>query len=480
MPAIPGHDTDVIDEPWDADAEVGKIPNDAGEATLRRMYAWVDPDGDPKTKAAYKLPHHKVVDAEPRAANLNGVRNALSRLPQSDIPESDHDGVRSHLQRHLDAQDSGGEASSVGSAADGPPLPSLMPLGRAVWAITEHALGRVAAAQRRLVATPAVEGVAARVAAGAPRAARRTAGTRAGGAVAVLPLTGLLTPRGSLISLLFGGGYGGLQAFREAFREAIADPDVGAIVLDVDSPGGVVHLVPETAAEIWEARGTKPIVAVSNTLAASGAYWIASQADELVVTPSGEVGSIGVYYLHESWAGWNEQAGIEPTYIYAGKYKTEGNPDEPLSDEAREAWQQDADDLYAMFLEGVAAGRGVSTETVRSEYGEGRTLLAERALAAGMVDRISTLETVVRELLTPTGGAGARTDSSTANPAPRAENPSPPTSEPPADSPADPGDGANEPPVPAPETETEPPAEASPEPDSLDSEARAAIAAVLI
>jgi hypothetical protein len=140
---------------------------------------------------------------------------------------------------------------------------------------------------------------------------------------------------------------GGLIDFRDAFREALNSPEIQAIVLDVDSPGGYVDLVPETAQEIYDARGEKPIVAVANTTACSAAYWIASQADEVVVTPSGSVGSIGVYMLHEDWSKFNEDFGIDPTYIFAGRYKVDGNPDEPLSDTAREEWQQEVDDLYA-------------------------------------------------------------------------------------------------------------------------------------
>lgn len=100
--AIGPHSTDVVDEPWDGPAEEAKIPNEAGAATMRRMYTWNDPDKDADTKAAYKLPHHKVVDGRPTAANVTGVRNALSRLPQSNIPQSDHETVRRHLQGHLD------------------------------------------------------------------------------------------------------------------------------------------------------------------------------------------------------------------------------------------------------------------------------------------------------------------------------------------------------------------------------------------
>lgn len=100
--AIAPHGTDVVDEAWDGPAEEAKIPNTAGATTMRRMYAWNDPDKDADAKAAYKFPHHKVIDGRPTAANVSGVRNALARLPQSSVPTSDHEGVRRHLQRHLD------------------------------------------------------------------------------------------------------------------------------------------------------------------------------------------------------------------------------------------------------------------------------------------------------------------------------------------------------------------------------------------
>ncbi|MEA2255564.1 MAG: hypothetical protein QOG35_1609, partial [Solirubrobacteraceae bacterium] len=321
------------------------------------------------------------------------------------------------------------------------PLPPLT-LGGSVWAIRPDVLGHLNQANR-VASNPDWHRIAGRIGAAAPKAARRSGTQRAGGAVAVLPLTGVITPRGSFLSLLFGGGWGGLQDFRESFREAVASPDVGAIVLEIDSPGGLIDLVPETAAEIREARGSKPIIAVANTMAASAAYWIAAQADELVVTPSGDVGSVGVYMVHYDWSGWNEQEGIAPTYISAGRYKTEGNPDEPLGDEAIADWQQEVDDLYAMFADAVAAGRDVSVDTVIAEYGEGRTLLAARALQSGLVDRIDTLEAVISGLLAPgsAGGAAARASSP---PAPRAELP--------ASDPSTPAD----PPAPAPVPETDP------------------------
>lgn len=236
------------------------------------------------------------------------------------------------------------------------------------------------------------------VAVGEGRDRSRPAGPR----VEVLGIRGVITPQPSFLSMLFGGG-GGLSDFARDFQSAVQDEDVSAIVLDIDSPGGLVDLVPETAKLIRDARGAKPIVAVADTRAASAAYWLGAQAEEFVVSPSGDVGSIGVYMTHEDWSVFNEKTGVDVNYISAGKYKTEGNPDEPLSDEAEKHLQAMVDDTYALFVGDVAAGRGVSEADVRKGYGEGRVLTATHALEAGMVDGIETLDSVVSRLAT--GGA---------------------------------------------------------------------------
>lgn len=230
------------------------------------------------------------------------------------------------------------------------------------------------------------------IAARTAMAAAEDTGAEVTGDLAVIPLRGLLTPRGSFLSFLFGGGSGGVQGFRETFRAAVADDSIASILIDIDSPGGRASLIPEAAADIRAARASKPIVAIANTMAGSGAYWIGSQADEFVISPSGMAGSIGAYYLHEDVSEAAKEAGIKFTFISAGKYKIEGNPYEPLDREAKAAWQRDCDDFYEMFVADVAAGRGVSADTVKSGYGEGRTLPAERAVAAGLADRIETFE----------------------------------------------------------------------------------------
>ena len=208
--------------------------------------------------------------------------------------------------------------------------------------------------------------------------------------IMVIPIHGLIMPRGDWLSELFG--MFSLTSFRARLREAINNEDVTSVVLDIDSPGGLVDGVPETAAEIRQARETKKIVAVANTEAASAAYWLASQASEIVAQPSAEVGSIGVFMLHRDVSAAMDQLGVKHTFISAGKYKTDGNPYEPLADDARDYLQSQVDDTYDMFTSDVATGRGVKKSVVEKEYGQGRMLGAKAALSAGMIDRIGTLE----------------------------------------------------------------------------------------
>jgi capsid assembly protease len=226
-----------------------------------------------------------------------------------------------------------------------------------------------------------------------PRRQARTVG-----AVAVLPLQGVLAPRAALVNNVSSPNGTGMDAFKVMLRSAVDDPDIGSILIDVNSPGGSVDQIPEMAAEIRAARGSKPIVALANGMAASAAYWLASQADEIVVTPSGSVGSIGVYGAHEDISGMLEKEGIKTTLISAGKYKTELSPFGPLSDEARAAAQERVNTFFSMFVGDIAKGRGVPADQVRGGFGEGRMMLAKAAVKEGMADRVATFDETVARL----------------------------------------------------------------------------------
>lgn len=228
------------------------------------------------------------------------------------------------------------------------------------------------------------------------RAGPRSA--EAAGGIAVLSLRGIISHRIEQVQNISGPGGTSVEGFRRRFREALASADVSGIVVDVDSPGGSVEGVPELAAEIREARGKKPMIAVANTLAASAAYWIGSAFDELSATASGEVGSVGVWTAHDDFSEALAAEGIKRTYIHAGKYKVEANPYAPLSDEARAFLQKRVDEVYGEFVAGLASNRGVAQKRVREEYGEGRVFGAQEALSRGMVDRIETLEQAIERM----------------------------------------------------------------------------------
>lgn len=228
------------------------------------------------------------------------------------------------------------------------------------------------------------------------KAARGDALYEQRGDTAVLPLVGTIIPRMSFFRE--SSGAVSVQRFTTAFRAAMKEPDISSVIIEVDSPGGQVDAVEELSTEIFKARGTKPITAVVNTMAASAAYWIATAADEMVVTPSGEVGSIGVFAMHQDVSEMAAMQGVKVSLISAGKYKVEANPFEPLTDEAREAIQQRVDEYYGMFVSAVARNRGVSRSAVRGGYGEGRMVGAKEAVASGMADRVGTLDETISKL----------------------------------------------------------------------------------
>jgi len=217
---------------------------------------------------------------------------------------------------------------------------------------------------------------------------------RVEGAAAVLPLFGVISQRVSMLDEMSGGT--SLEGFMGRLRAAVADPAVRSIVLQIDSPGGSVYGVQEAAEEIRAARDSKRIVAAVDPLAASAAYWLAASASEITMTPSGDVGSIGVVGMHVDYSEALAAEGIRVTYIHAGKYKVEGNQTAPLDEDARAFMQQRVDEYYSAFVRGVAKGRGVSPETVRKDFGEGRVFGAEQALSVGMIDRIEPLAETIR------------------------------------------------------------------------------------
>ena len=214
--------------------------------------------------------------------------------------------------------------------------------------------------------------------------------------VGVLPLLGTITQRADLLMESSGGT--STDRWGREFDQLVADPEVGSIVLDVDSPGGVIYGVPELAAKVFAARGSKPIVAVANSVMASAAYYIASAADEISVSLSCDVGSIGVMALHANREGLYEQMGVQYDLIHYGQHKTEGADTGPLSEEARAEVQRRVDQDGDAFVAAVARHRGLTPAKVKKDFGQGRCYGAQESVQRGMADRVGTLDETVARL----------------------------------------------------------------------------------
>lgn len=228
------------------------------------------------------------------------------------------------------------------------------------------------------------------------RGERTERGYRVVDGVAVISAMGGLVHRTKLAadsSLLIG--YNDLAADVE---DALGKADVHAIALVMDSPGGEVAGAFELAERIYAARGRKPMVAVADGMAASAAYLAASAADEVVLTPTSYVGSIGVVMRHVDFSRALANDGITVSHIFAGEHKIDGNPYQPLPDAVRAALQADIEGLYQMFVQAVAKHRGMDEQAVRDT--RAGVYRGVAAVAARLADRISTVDAVVAELAT--------------------------------------------------------------------------------
>jgi signal peptide peptidase SppA len=212
---------------------------------------------------------------------------------------------------------------------------------------------------------------------------------KADGNIGMINVFGMIAQRMDMMMEHSGGV--STDALGVQFRAMIAEPSIKAIVLNLDTPGGAVSGVPELAQEILDSRGAKPIIAQINSLAASAGYWLASAADEIVSTPSGQGGSIGVYTIHEDLTQHFANEGVKHTIIRAGEHKITNNPFEPLNDVSRKDLQDRVNKIRDEFTGFIAQGRKTTQAKVVDGYGDGKVFDSQQMLKRGMIDRISTL-----------------------------------------------------------------------------------------
>lgn len=204
--------------------------------------------------------------------------------------------------------------------------------------------------------------------------------------VAVIEVLGSLAHRQGYIGASSGVmGYDGIGAQLEL---AQARGDVRAILFDIHSAGGEVSGAFQLADRIASFRGGKPMVALADEMAFSAAYLLAAACDAVALASDvAQVGSVGVIRLHFSFQEMLKADGIEPTIIQAGAYKADGNPYQNLPEETRTRMLTEVEEVYAVFVQRVAAWRGISEAAVRAT--EAGVFMGQGAIDAGLADEIT-------------------------------------------------------------------------------------------
>lgn len=213
--------------------------------------------------------------------------------------------------------------------------------------------------------------------------------------IAVIPIHGTLVRRTVGLEAESGlTSYAGLAAQLDA---ALASPEVAAILLDIDSPGGESGGVFDLADRIRAASQIKPVWAVANDMAFSAAYALASAASKVFVSRTGGVGSIGVIAMHVDQSEKDVQDGVRYTAVFAGDRKNDLNPHEPISSEAHAFLKAEVNRIYGLFVETVARNRGIDPSTVRDT--EAGLFFGQAAVAIGLADAVGTFDDALAQLL---------------------------------------------------------------------------------
>lgn len=255
------------------------------------------------------------------------------------------------------------------------------------WAITETALHTILEIAARENESP--QAVAAKLG----RNLQNTYSVVERDGVAVIPVTGPLFRYANLFTMISGAS--SYELIARDFTAALENPQIKGIILDIDSPGGEVNGVSELSNMVFAARGKKPVVAYASGDAASGAYWIASAADEIVVSETSALGSIGVVGMYQGKSGKSAEA-VEIVSSQSPHKRLD-----PTTDDGRSRLQTRIDSMADVFIETIARNRNVSGENVQSHYGGGDVMIGAKAVSAGLADRVGSLEGLIAELSSP-------------------------------------------------------------------------------
>ncbi len=198
----------------------------------------------------------------------------------------------------------------------------------------------------------------------------------------------------------------------EKLDKAAKDKSVKALVLRINSPGGSVTASDIMYSEVLrfkeETKGKRPVVAVLSDVAASGGYYIACAADEIVAHPTTVTGSIGVIMQMVNFSGTMSKIGVKADAITSGKMKDAGSPFREMKPEEREIFQSLVNQFYDRFVNVVATGRAKLTAEQVRQIADGRVWSAQQAVELGLIDRIGTLRDAFTSLKDQLGIKKAR------------------------------------------------------------------------
>lgn len=213
-----------------------------------------------------------------------------------------------------------------------------------------------------------------------------------------IPVMGVLLSR---FPYQLGRWATGYQYIAKCLERGLADDNVKKIAFVCDTPGGEVTECFELKDKIYEARGKKPMRAFAANHAYSAGYAIASACDEIVITRSGGVGSVGVVTAHVDYSAAMEKYGIKVTFIFAGDHKVDGNPYEKLPAAVKSRIQKRINKIYGVFTSTVARDRGMDESDVIAT--KALTYDPEEAIEVGFADKIGALDEEMVLYATETG-----------------------------------------------------------------------------
>lgn len=213
--------------------------------------------------------------------------------------------------------------------------------------------------------------------------------------IALIDLTGVIADQPA--PSLLGPGENPLNEVLVRLEKAAEDPEVRAIVLRINSPGGTVAATEALAGELDRVRATKPIVASMSEVAASGGYYAALATDRIVAQPTSITGSIGVVLPTVNVSQGMARLGIQSRAITSGPNKTLASPLEPMDETHYAILQSLVDDMYAAFRSRVATARGLPDDHTLDPLTDGRVFTGNQALDAGLVDVLGDVRVAFAE-----------------------------------------------------------------------------------